>query len=261
MTIAVDYDQADWGSSRIYDDGVLPGLWVPDKVVIHWGGSTIPPVTKLGERRLARGWQRYHIGVKGWRDIAYNYATGNSGAKYRFRGWNPSGATSGDYEGDGIRENNEAVACVWLGGSGGDISHKAYEAMGILVSEILAVIGLDKDVVIGHREVKGNTTCPGTEWMDWIQAEGWIQEDEMNYRNILDRIGQEKVEELRLAGRWSGETAWYFDGRSDQVKGANQNLVEVLIASDQVASLDVLPTDLHDHDETYAIKSHPHTVI
>ena len=123
--ITVDRDQAGWRSSRIYDDGALPGLWVPDKVVVHWGGATVPPVTKAGERSLLRGWQRFHINSRGWRDIAYNYAVGNSGERYRLRGWNPSGATSGDFEGDGIPENNEAVACVWLGGSSGSISTKA----------------------------------------------------------------------------------------------------------------------------------------
>jgi len=63
------------------------------------------------------------------------------------------------------------------------------------------------------------------------------EEDDMDYRNILDRIGPNRLEALRLAGRWAGATDWYFDGSSDAVEGANQNLVEVLIASDQVAGL------------------------
>ena len=257
MTIPVDYDQADWGSTRIYGDGELSGLWVPDKVVIHWGGSTIPPLTRRGERSLLRGWQRYHRNRKGWRDIAYGYAVGNSGSTYRLRGLNPQGATSGDYEGDGIRENAEAVACVWLGGSGGRISKQAYEAMGRLVRSVLAEIG--SDVVIGHRDVKHNTTCPGDAWWDWIQEAGWVdEEDDLDYRKTIDLIGPDKLEQLRAAGRWSGETAYYFDGRSDAVAGANQNLVEHLIASDQIASLDA--GGPHTHDQ-YAQKSHPHRIV
>ena len=174
--IPVDYDQADWGSTRIYGDGELSGLWGPDKVIPHWGGGTVPPLTRRGERSLLRGWQRYHRNVKGWRDIAYGYAVGNSGSIYRLRGLNPQGATSGDYEGDGIPENNEGVACVWLGGSGGRISKKAYEAMGKLVRSVLAEIG--SDVVIGHRDVKHNTTCPGDAWWQWIQEAGWVDTDE-----------------------------------------------------------------------------------
>lgn len=34
MTIAIDYNQAAWDSSRIYGDGELPGLWIPGKVVV-----------------------------------------------------------------------------------------------------------------------------------------------------------------------------------------------------------------------------------
>ena len=74
-------------------------------------------------------------------------------------------------------------------------------------------------------------------------------EDDMNYRNILDRITEPEVEKLRVAGRWSGETVYYFDGRSNAVPGdgpgTNQHLVEILIASDQVASLE--GGGSHDH--------------
>ena len=88
-----------------------------------------------------------------------------------------------------------------------------------------------------------------TSGVDWSTVDG-AEEDDMDYRKILDRIGAPKLEELRLAGRWAGETAYYFDGRSDSEPGANQNLVEVLIASDQVASLDTdvpAPPKPHDH--------------
>lgn len=86
------------------------------------------------------------------------------------------------------------------------------------------------------------------------------EEDEMNYRNIIDRIGAAKLEELRIVGRWAGETAYYFDGRSDAVPGTNQNLVEVLIASDQVASLEATAFPAHGHSDEYAAKHHPHTI-
>jgi len=75
------------------------------------------------------------------------------------------------------------------------------------------------------------------------------KEEEVDYRNIINRIGQDKLEELRLAGRWSGETAFYFDGRSDSEPGTNQNLVEVLIASDQIASLTRVSGNLSRGDQ------------
>ncbi len=82
-------------------------------------------------------------------------------------------------------------------------------------------------------------------YMQELLAPDTDEEDDMNYRNILDRIGPGKLEELRQAGRWSGTTAYYFDGRSDEVEGigpgTNQFLVEALIASDQIASLEPGP--------------------
>ncbi len=171
--VTYDLDQADWGSALQYDDLSLDGLWVPDKVVVHWGGLTVPPNTTRGINRLFQGWQRYHRG-KGWQDIAYGAGVGNDGLTRRLRGWNHQGATSGDLEGDGIPENSEAFACVWAGGSGGEISSKAYAAMAGIVANVLEVIDAPIDVVIGHRDVKGNTTCPGNEWWDWVQAEGWV---------------------------------------------------------------------------------------
>ncbi len=161
--ITYDLDQAGWGSSLEYDDRTLDGLWDPSMVVIHWGGVTIPPSTTLGINRLFRGWQRYHLG-KGWQDIAYGAGVGNDGLTRRLRGWNHQGATRG--------YNSEAWACVWAGGSGGPISPKAYAAMARIVQNALDVIG-DVPVVITHRDVV-STTCPGNEWWDWVQAEGWV---------------------------------------------------------------------------------------
>ena len=171
--IDVDEDQADWGSTKIYGDGTLPGLWVPDKGIGHWGGRTTPAVTHAGCRRILRGWQRYHINTKGWRDIAYNYPFCNHGVRFRARGWNPSGATSGDYEGDGIRENAEAVAIVWIGGSGGSMTPAAFEAAGDLWRQVQASIDADPQVGIGHHDVK-STTCPGNQYYNWIWRKGWV---------------------------------------------------------------------------------------
>lgn len=161
--ITYDLDQKDWGSALLYDDRTLDGVWTPDRVVVHWGGSTVPPNTTFGINRLFRGWQRYHRG-KGWQDIAYGAGVGNDGLTRRLRGWNHQGATSGF--------NSVAWACVWGGGSGGPISPAAYEAMASIVQNALDVIGLVPVTVISHRDVRA-TTCPGNEWWDWVQAEGW----------------------------------------------------------------------------------------
>ncbi len=162
--IKYDLDQGGWGSALEYDDLTLDGLWKPDKVVVHWGGSTVPPTTTWGINRLFQGWQRFHRG-KGWQDIAYGAGVGNDGLTRRLRGWNHQGATRG--------LNHEAWACAWAGGSGGAISPKAYAAMAGIVQNALDVIAAPVEVVIVHRDVSA-TTCPGDEWEDWVLAEGWI---------------------------------------------------------------------------------------
>ncbi len=270
--VTYDLDQAGWGSALAYDDLSLDGLWVPDKVVVHWGGNTIPPVTTWGINRLFRSWQRFHRG-KGWQDIAYGAGVGNDGLTRRLRGWNHQGATSGDFENDGIPENAEAFACVWAGGAGGAISPKAYQAMASLVANVLAVIDVPVDVVIGHRQVKGNTICPGSEWMDWVQEEGWLaaQEDDMQSNlAALQKQTPEWYDNLKALTGHPGGRAGYWgeshDENGNRVAPAPNDqewasAYEELWTAQVTASTlggDPGTTPPHAHPE-YADKSHPHS--
>ncbi len=165
-----DYDQYQWNSRTKYPDRTkLP--WKVDKTVIHWGGGTNPgdPNNTLEEqiayeKSILRGWQRYHIDTRGWTDIAYSYAVGQSGMRYRLRGENRAGATRGDYEGDGIPENEEARALVWIGGQGHEPSDAAYRSMDSMVDPSMPVIL--------HFEVR-QTACPGPDWAAWRDRQGW----------------------------------------------------------------------------------------
>jgi len=120
MGIYYDRDQFEWGSRTRYEDGTQRPFTL-DKIVLHWGGNTDPDgadnvATEAEESAILRGWQRYHIDSKGWTDIAYGFGFGNTGLVYRCRGYNRQGATSGDYDNDGIKENYEAMSFVWIGG-------------------------------------------------------------------------------------------------------------------------------------------------
>ena len=269
--VTYDLDQPDWGSALAYDDLSLDGLWVPDKVVVHWGGNTIPPVTTWGINRLFRSWQRFHRG-KGWQDIAYGAGVGNDGLTRRLRGWNHQGATSGDLEGDGIPENAEAFACVWAGGAGGAISPKAYQAMASLVANVLAVIDAPVDVVIGHRQVKGNTICPGSEWMDWVQEEGWLaaQEDDMQSNlAALQKQTPEWYDNLKALTEHPGGRASYWgeshDENGNRIAPAPSDqewasAYEELWTAHVTASVSTGQINLSQLDARYASKSHPHTI-
>jgi hypothetical protein len=163
--VIVDEDQADWGSRLEYDDGDLSGLWLPDTPVGHWGGHTVPAVLHINCRRIVRGWQRYHIDSKGWRDLAYNYLFCNHGVTFRGRGWNPSGATLG--------WNHRAPAIAWVGGSGGTMTDAAFEAAETLWRQVYAAIDLTPRPGMGHKDVR-DTACPGPEYYPWIHDHDWI---------------------------------------------------------------------------------------
>lgn len=172
MKIRFDFDQYQWNSRTKYPDRTkLP--WNVDKTVIHWGGYTDPgnPDNTFDEQvafemSILRGWQRYHMAPpRNWTDIAYSYAVGNSGMRYRLRGENRAGATRGDYEGDGIPENEEARALVWIGGQGHVPSDAAFASMGSMTDPSMPVIL--------HFEVR-RTACPGPDWAGWRDREGWL---------------------------------------------------------------------------------------
>lgn len=171
MAIMFDYDQADWGAQKVFPDGGLEGLWVPDKFVIHYGGNPsfagwVPDVAK--EMSALRIYEQSHLS-RGWRAIGYNYAVGQSGSVYRLRGQNPSGATSGDYEDDGIRENAEAIAILAI--LGGD--QVPSDAMLASISRIINENPQWRPV-IAHKDVKGTTSCPGPYLSEYVWNEAWL---------------------------------------------------------------------------------------
>lgn len=112
---------SEWGATVDYDTKSWTP-WVPDKLVVHWGGSAVRSDAADGvpseEEAQLRSWGSFHINTQGWLGIAYNWAIGNSGTLYRLRGENRSAATSGDEEPDGIPENQEAIAVVFMIGLG-----------------------------------------------------------------------------------------------------------------------------------------------
>ena len=186
MIVRFDRDQSDWstgvdevknGREMVpypYPDGALRPF-VLDKIVLHWGGGTDPDgpadtPDEAWEIRVLRGWQNYHIGSKGWTDIAYGFGVGNTGLRYRLRGLNRQGATSGDFDGDGIPENSEALALVWVGGAAGIPTEDAYRSMAFMILDVFEEYG--EVPVTVHQDHKA-TACPGPEWITWAREDGW----------------------------------------------------------------------------------------
>ena len=227
FVVPFDFDQDQWRSRTRYPDRTkLP--WKVDKSVLHWGGHTNPGDSSLSfdeqvayEMSILQGWQRYHIDSKGWTDIAYSYGVGNSGMRYRLRGENRAGATSGDYDGDGIPENVEARALVWIGGLGHSPSDAAYGAMGTMVDPDLPVTV--------HREHRA-TQCPGDDWVEWRDRRGWTEDGPVTpaptggykMRVVRYGMGSNKNPDATVAAAQAGMTIHGFeDKRSIAANGAD----------------------------------------
>lgn len=162
----------EWGASINYN--ALNDPWVPkDKIIIHFGGGPNsagdPPYSQEKEMVVLRSWEAYHLS-KGWRGIAYNYAVGQSGTIYRLRGWNWNAGQyeSDDVDYDGISDNNESIAVVFI--LGGDEERQqaptpaaiaAFESLRAYIEQATG----GRLPLYGHGEVAvsggHSTNCPG----------------------------------------------------------------------------------------------------
>ena len=79
-------------------DYVNPWNWARvTHIVVHWPGSKGTIGTDLEKiKGYIRGWQDFHMGPRGWSDIAYNVGVDQAGRLFELRGWGRrDGATSG----------------------------------------------------------------------------------------------------------------------------------------------------------------------
>lgn len=68
---------------------------------LHWPGMAKPidATGEIGKRRIAsalRGWQAFHMDVRGWSDIAYCVAVDQAGRAWTLRGLNIRSGANGD---------------------------------------------------------------------------------------------------------------------------------------------------------------------
>lgn len=169
-----------WGARINYDTwNATP--WHPDKWVIHWPGTS---ALSSDPKVALQGIEKFHIDTQGWLGIAYNYAIDKAGVVYRLRGENRSGATSGDYESDGIPENHEARAVLFLITTGETPTAAQYDAFRKMHAG-------QPMLVIGHRDVfkqsgsGTSTSCPGDALAAF--AATMNEEDEVPiYRTVLN---------------------------------------------------------------------------
>src|SRR3546814_3799681 len=97
----VDYlSRSAWGPRPARGSTPLVGSEV-DGTALHWPGMTKPinAIGDAGKARVAsalRGWQDYHMDVRGWSDIAYQVAVDQAGRAWVLRGLSIRSAANGD---------------------------------------------------------------------------------------------------------------------------------------------------------------------
>ncbi|MFI7430745.1 N-acetylmuramoyl-L-alanine amidase [Micromonospora sp. NPDC049836] len=109
--------------------------------------------------------QDYHMRVKGWSDIGYNFLINSvTGLLYEGRGWNVLGAHCAGH-------NTEAIGVCIIGKDQAgrqDVSDAARRAFKWLYEEANDRKG-KRLQLLGHRD-RGSTSCPGDEIYAWLHA-------------------------------------------------------------------------------------------
>ena len=163
---------SEWGAQVDYD------LWndrayEKDKVYVHYNGPALSAAAVAGDEQAElaalRAAEQFHLYTRGWRGLAYGWAIGNTGTVYRARGWNRYGAHLGDYDMDGILENDEGIPVFFILGEGQSPSPAALEAFAELHARLEQDNRSDGDLeVLGHRDTQ-STSCPGEILYQWLQ--------------------------------------------------------------------------------------------
>ena len=122
-------------------------------VCIHWGGVKAP---KNGKATW-RSYQNYHINTMGWYDIAYNFGVDLNGEIYEGRGMKIENGANGR-----LRLNRSYVAVCAIMGPNNEVTPALIEGLKKIIGDIRAEYP-DATKIVGHRELKNNTRCPGAE--------------------------------------------------------------------------------------------------
>lgn len=146
-------------------------------LVIHW--SAYPKANTVAEEieQLQRI-QQLHQETRGWTDIAYNFAVGDSGNLYELRGFDNRSASQGGRTREETNYNNRNyLSVVWLGGSKNNDypSEVAINAVKWLWRQVGGKL-------VGHNYFK-KTTCPGQAWDKLIEGKLTIAKEE-DIKNI-----------------------------------------------------------------------------
>ncbi|XP_048482506.1 peptidoglycan-recognition protein SC2-like isoform X3 [Plutella xylostella] len=172
------HDRASWGAAAATDTRQL-ATPVPYVVLHH---TYIPGAcnTTLECAASMRAMQRYHVGL-GWGDIGYNFAVGGDGAVYEGRGWALLGAHA-------LHFNTVSLGVCLIGDWSDSLPPRnQLKAVQALIAEGVARGAITPNYrLVGHRQVRANTSCPGDALFNHIQTWKQYSAFPASWRDLVD---------------------------------------------------------------------------
>lgn len=157
----VDYlPRSAWGA-RPAEGG--PGsltISLVEGVAIHWPGtsSTKPIHSQAAVAAALRGWQDYHMDVRGWSDIAYQVAIDQAGRAWTLRGLRTQSGANGNND---VNERYGAILLILISGEEPSEAMKATTRAVVADFRRIYPKGL---AIKPHSLVRpASTDCPGDE--------------------------------------------------------------------------------------------------
>ncbi len=158
------FDRASWGARRPKSRSVVAPV-DRKEFVVHY--STGQELGRIDYAEWVKAIQNYHMDIKDWSDIAYNFLIADNGDIYEGRGWDVIGAHSPGH-------NTIGIGVCFLGNDDPivqDVSEAARNSLRWLAEEADRHCG-HALTRLGHKDTqrKGYTSCPGEELHTWVHA-------------------------------------------------------------------------------------------
>ena len=159
--MATILSRKNWTSTRA--GGTAMNMGRMRGIVGHYpaAGKDIGVISKAAECSRLRGWRNYHVRGRGWADLGYNFAIGQSGRIYEGRGLRVGAHATG--------HNSTTVGVLFIVGDNEELTQEARDSFKALRA-YLRKKGVGAGVW-GHQQMSGaSTRCPGPYIMSDIRA-------------------------------------------------------------------------------------------
>lgn len=140
-------------------------------IACHWPANpgVIGTNFKTVKNKLNE-WRRYHVFVRGWADIGYNFAVDQAGRIWELRGLSNVGAHSASETNKDA--NTEWVGVLFVVGNDEIVSQAAVDAFRYLRQNIIKQRFPTAGLIKGHKEIRGaSTACPGPHVLNKIHSD------------------------------------------------------------------------------------------